>query len=149
MRRGLVVDGLLHRPVEAFARFAGRAVGRAAGPVGVRGDDELAFRVDEDALAEDATRGETAVGIGPPLVPIAAARAADAGAFAGRVLQPAVGHDALPPGARAGQDELAEAGKVARRGLDAAAADLAAASAEDPRGRLLHAGGDPDLLRQV
>jgi hypothetical protein len=55
----------------------------------------------------------------------------------------------LPAHHRTVQDELAEARKVARRGLDAAAADLLPGLAQDPGGLLFHAGGHPDLFRQV
>src|SRR5205085_2719858 len=110
---------------------------------------EPALRVDEDALAEDAARREAAVGVGPPLVAITAAGLADAGALGRRFGQPAVGHDAAVTDARAVQDEEAEACEVPRRGLQAAAADLLAGAAEDPRRLLLHARRHPDLLRLV
>src|SRR5512143_585943 len=146
-RRRFVVDGLLHRAIERLARLPGHGVGGATGPIGVGGDDQLAFGIDEDALAEDAARGERAVAVRPPLVAVAATRLADADAFGGGLGEPAVGNDAAAVGtARPVEDEEAEARKVARRGLDAAAADLAAGAADDPGGLLLHAGGHPDLL---
>jgi hypothetical protein len=121
--RRLVVDGLLHRAVEVVARRAG-GVARAAGPVGVGGDHELALRVDEDALAEDAARGKAAVVVGPPLVAVAAPGLADAGVRS-VVASPASRRArCLPADARAVEDELPEAREVARGGLDAAAADL-------------------------
>ena len=54
----LVVDGLLHRAIERLARLARDRSLAPPRPVGVRGDHELALRVDEDALAEDAASGE-------------------------------------------------------------------------------------------
>src|SRR5690606_2518041 len=120
------VHGRLHRPVELVARPHGRRVARPARPVRVGGDDEPALRVDEDALPEDAARHETAVAEGPPLVAVAPARHADVRLARRGFLEPALGHDGLAVRPGALEDEKAEAGEVARRGLDAAAADLAA-----------------------
>src|SRR4030095_2924406 len=104
--------------------------------------------IDEDALAEDAACGKAPVVVRPPLVAVAAAWLADRGARGRRLRERAVFDAALAVDARAVEDEDAEAGEVARRRLDAAAADLVAAAAEDPGRRLLHAGGHPDLLRE-
>ena len=54
-----------------------------------------------------------------------------------------------PPTRAPFEDEDAEARQVARRRLDAAAADLLAAAIEDPGRLLLHAGRHPDLFREV
>src|SRR5690606_17115002 len=97
----LRVHGLLHHPVEVLARRQRLGVARAAAPVAIGDDDQLALRVDEDALAEDAAGGEAAVVVGPPLVAVAAPGLADVGLLAGRFLQPALGHDALAADARA------------------------------------------------
>src|SRR5690606_10299649 len=104
---------------------------------------------DEDALPEDAARHETAVVEGPPLVAVAPARHADVRLARRGFLEPALGHDGLAVRPGALEDEKAEAGEVARRGLDAAAADLAAGAAEDPGRVLLHPRRLPDLLGQV
>src|SRR5690606_31927167 len=85
----------------------------------------------------------------PPLVAVAAPRNADVGLARRGLGEPALGRDGLAAHPRPFQDEEAEAGEVARGRLDAAAADLGAAATEDPGRLLLHAGGDPDLLRQV
>ncbi len=60
-------------------RIKRRAVGalpilyaERAGPVGIGGDNQIADRVNEDALAEYAASAETAILIDPPLIAIAA-----------------------------------------------------------------------------
>ena len=63
--------------------------------------------------------------------------------------QPALRHDALAARLGTIEDELPKAGKVARGGLDAAAADFVARLAEQPGGLLLHARRVPDLLVQI
>lgn len=148
-RSNLVVDGFLHRAIERLPRLAGRGVSGATRPVGVGYDDKLSLGVDENALAEDAARGERAIGMGPSEVPIAAAGPADVGERGRGIGQPAVGHDALTVDACAVHDEQAEASKGARCGLDAAAADLLDGAVEKPGDRLLGAGRRPDLFREV
>src|SRR3546814_1370434 len=72
--RRLHIPRCLHTLVERLARRTDAlGVGRGR-PVAVRRDHQLALRIDEDALPEDALRGEAAVVVGPPLIAIAAAR---------------------------------------------------------------------------
>ena len=101
------------RRTERLARRTRDRIARAAAPVGVRRDHELALRVDEDALAEDAACREGAVVVRPPLVAVAAARLADVGALRCRVGEPAVCNDAPAVDARTVEDEEAEAREVA------------------------------------
>src|SRR3546814_12774739 len=78
-RRPLLLSRfLIHRRLHALVeRLARRtdALGIGRGrPIAVRRDYQLALRIDENALPEDALRGEAAVVVGPPLIAIAAAR---------------------------------------------------------------------------
>ena len=147
--RCFLVQGLLHGLVEGLPGCACLGVARAARPVGVGGNHQLARRVDEDALPKDAARGKAAVVVRPPLVAVAAAFLADRGLAGGGLLQPALGHGALAACGGAVQDEQPEAGVVAGGRLDAAAADLLPRLAQDPGGLLFHARGLPDLFFQV
>src|SRR3546814_12952979 len=81
-RRPLLLSRfLIHRRLHALVeRLARRtdALGIGRGrPIAVRRDYQLALRIDENALPEDALRGEAAVVVGPPLIAIAAARTVD------------------------------------------------------------------------
>src|SRR3546814_20628224 len=72
--RRFLIHRRLHALVERLARRADAlGIGRGR-PIAVRCDHQLALRIDEDALPEDALRGKAAVVVGPPLIAIAAAR---------------------------------------------------------------------------
>src|SRR3546814_7229853 len=122
--RRLHIPRCLHTLVERLARRTDAlGVGRGR-PIAVRRDYQLALRIDENALPEDALRGEAAVVVGPPLIAIAAARNVDPRLLRRCRREPVVGQHLLTACDAAVQDKLAETRIILDARRHAAAADL-------------------------
>src|SRR5690606_3541182 len=109
-----------------------------------------ARRVDVEHLPEDPDRHVAAVGVGPPLVAVAAFGRARAVLAADRALHPRFGDHLLAVDAAAIEHELPEARVVAEGCRQAAAAGVAAvALVAEPGGLGGHAVRLPDHVGQV
>src|SRR5690606_38972990 len=122
---------------------------RCGGPIAVRCDHQLSFRVYKNTLAKNALCGETSVVIGPPLIAVSAARHVDVCLLSRCRSEPVIRQHFLAVRHAASEDELSETRIVPQAGRQAAAADLMASRPEHPYRVLLHPEGFPDLLREI
>src|SRR5690606_33903532 len=107
-------------------------------------------RVEVEHLSEDPDRHVAAVGVGPPLVAVAAFGRALAVLAADRALHPGFGDDLFAIDAAALEHELAQARIVAQgRGQAAATGIAAVALVAEPGGLGGHAVRLPDHVGQV